>query len=90
MQKKYLDLGKQLSRNEIKLISGGNGGAYCRVGVACNLYVSDGGKTGTTYTGTCGAGWGGGSGAYMECGCETSYGPYVPTNQGGSTCISHA
>lgn len=80
-----------LTRDQLKEVYGGTSSATCRVGIACSLFVSDGGKSGTTYNGECDAGWGGGSGGYMECGCSTDYGPYVIGSNGGvSYCVNPA
>lgn len=77
-QKLGLDsLKGKLSRAEMKDIMAGTA-AYCVIGLSCSLY--DGSKT---YYGECDAGFGGGSGGYMECGCSTSYGVYTPTSNGG-------
>lgn len=89
MNNQIFDLGKHLTRSESKKIIGGfetnSVPVTCSVGRPCVLFVSESGSSGTTYNGTCSAGWGGGSGGYMECGCETSYGPYVVANKSGHT-----
>jgi hypothetical protein len=73
----------KLSRAEMKNIMAGSGGSVCSTGLSCTLYVGS-----TPYPGTCEAGWGGGSGAYIACGCSTQYGPYNPISNGGvSRCI---
>jgi hypothetical protein len=90
MEKTKLSLANvqgKLSRAEMKEILAGDeslDGAVCHVGLSCSLVVG-----GTTYIGTCDAGFGGGSGGYMPCGCATSYGVYEPTSNGGvSRCQS--
>ena len=84
--------GSTLSRSQMKQVLGGTetegGTCSCRVGIACNLYVANEGKSGgTTYPGECDANWGGGSGTFMPCGCSTSQGPYVPSG-GTSHCCA--
>lgn len=69
----------KLSRAEMKNIMAGTT-AYCMVGLSCSLYAG-----GQTYLGDCDAGFGGGSGGYMECGCSTQYGVYTPSSNGGIT-----
>ncbi|SDX26946.1 hypothetical protein SAMN05444410_11241 [Hydrobacter penzbergensis] len=70
----------KMSRAEMKNIMAGTT-AYCRVNLPCTLYAN-----GITYSGNCDAGFGGGSGGYMECGCSTQYGVYTPTS-GTSHCV---
>ncbi len=73
-----------LSRKQMKRILGGNESSICecKVGLKCSLYDS---ASGQTYSGECDAGFGGGSGGYMPCGCSTSFGVYTP-NSGQSHC----
>lgn len=70
----------RLSRAEMKNIMAGSGSSTCMTGTQCTLYVGS-----TPYPGTCKSGWGGGSGAYIDCGCETNYGVYNPTSNNGVT-----
>jgi hypothetical protein len=80
MKKKKMDLDSlkgKLSRAEMKDIMAG-ASAYCMVGLGCSVYAD-----GINYPGNCDAGFGGGSGGYMVCGCSTQYGVYTPTSNGG-------
>ncbi|MDP1844411.1 MAG: hypothetical protein Q8K64_13420 [Sediminibacterium sp.] len=73
----------KLSRAEMKNIMAGSG-AVCHVNKPCTLHAE-----GQNYTGVCDAGFGGGSGGWMACGCATSYGVYtVGSNGGVSICQS--
>lgn len=81
MQTKKMSLANiqgKLSRAEMKNIMAGSGSSTCMVGASCTLFAN-----GITYAGSCDAGWGGGSGAYIACGCSTQYGVYTPTSNGG-------
>ena len=73
-----------LSRKQMKKILGGNESSICecKVGLKCSLYDS---ASGQTFLGECDAGFGGGSGGYMPCGCSTSFGVYT-TSSGQSHC----
>jgi|688.fasta_scaffold70218_2 hypothetical protein len=85
MKQKFQNLGILISRNAQKKILGGDEelAGYCLKNAGCTLFVPNGANGGTTYSGVCNTDWGGGSGGYVTCGCETQYGPYVP--QGGTT-----
>ena len=86
IKKDFIGIDEVLTRTQMKEILGGLVSCTCHDGLSCSLVDSAHPEL-PPYKGDCEAGFGGGSGGYMDCGCATDYGVYTPSS-GISHCCS--